>query len=341
MTGVRTLHLAVEIAPPPSATTGSGLRGAAATVALARLAEDAGLDFLTHDDSFARPGLDALAVLARTAPETRSIGLVPTVTTTHTEPFHVQAAVASLDWASRGRAGWRVAVSPGGAEARLFGRRPAPPAAELWQEAGEAAEVARRLWDSWEDDAEIRDVATGRFVDRDKLHHVDFEGASFSVRGPSIVPRPPQGNPVVVVDATRPAARETAARHADVALIRASSAEEAAALRAELHRAARAHGRDPELLRVLLTLAADLDAHPGGPAALAGLVADWHGGGAVDGLHLVPAVPERDLPRFAAEVVGPLRDRGLFRTAYEGTTLRDHLGLPRPASRYAPKGADA
>ncbi|KAA6216889.1 LLM class flavin-dependent oxidoreductase [Streptomyces filamentosus] len=341
MTGVRTLHLAVEIAPPPSAATGSALRDAAATVALARLAEDAGLDFLTHDDSFARPGLDALAVLARTAPETRSIGLVPTVTTTHTEPFHVQAAVASLDWASRGRAGWRVAVSPGAAEARLFGRRPAAPAAELWQEAGEAAEVARLLWDSWEDDAEIRDVATGRFVDRDKLHHVDFEGASFSVRGPSIVPRPPQGNPVVVVDATRPAARETAARHADVALVRASSPEEAAALRAELHRAARAHGRDPGLLRVLLTLAADLDAHPGGPAALAGLVADWHGGGAVDGLHLVPAVPERDLPRFAAEVVGPLRDRGLFRTAYEGTALRDHLGLPRPVSRYAPKGADA
>ncbi|MFB7939428.1 LLM class flavin-dependent oxidoreductase [Streptomyces sp. NPDC056049] len=339
-TGVRPLHLAAELAPLP-ASAGAGSRTVAGTVALARLAEDAGLDFLTHDDSFARPGLDALAVLARIAPETRAVGLVPTVTTTHTEPFHVQAAVATLDWVSRGRAGWRIAVSPGEAEARLFGRRSAPPADALWQEAGETAEVARLLWDSWEDDAEIRDVATGRFVDRRKLHHVGFEGATFSVKGPSIVPRPPQGNPVVVVDATRPAARETAARHADVALVRASSPEEAAALRAELHRAARAHGRDPGLLRVLLTLTADLDTHPGGPAALAGLVADWHGGGAVDGLHLVPADPGRDLPRFAAEVAGPLRDRGLFRTAYEGTTLRDHLGLPRPVSQYAPKGADA
>ncbi|MGW1121501.1 LLM class flavin-dependent oxidoreductase, partial [Streptomyces tanashiensis] len=217
-TSTRPLHLAAELAPG-SGRADPGPHTAARTVALARLAEAAALDFLTHDDSFAGPGLDALAVLARVAPETRSVGLVPTVTTTHTEPFHVQAAVATLDWVSRGRAGWRIAVSPTGAEARLLGRRPAPPAAELWQEAGEVAEVSRKLWDSWEDDAEIRDVATGRFVDRRKLHHVDFQGATFSVKGPSIVPRPPQGNPVTVVDATRPAARDTAAHHADVALI--------------------------------------------------------------------------------------------------------------------------
>ncbi|WP_121833074.1 LLM class flavin-dependent oxidoreductase [Streptomyces sp. S1] len=334
MTSTRPLHLAAELAP------GSGRADpapdtAARTVALARLAEAAGLDFLTHDDSFARPGLDALAVLARVAPETRSIGLVPTVTTTHTEPFHVQAAVATLDWVSRGRAGWRIGVSPTGAEARLFGRRPAPPTAELWQEAGEVAEVSRKLWDSWEDDAEIRDVATGRFVDRRKLHYVNFQGATFSVKGPSIVPRPPQGNPVTVVDVTRPAARETAAHHADVALVAAATAEEAAALRAELHRGARAHGRDPGQLRVLLSLTVDLDAYEGGPGALAGLIADWHGGGAVDGFHLVPAVPERDLERFAAVTVPLLGDRGLFRTSYAGTTLRDHLGLARPESQYA------
>lgn len=263
------------------------------------------------------------------------------MTTTHTEPFHVQAAVATLDWVSRGRAGWRIAVSPTGAEARLFGRRPVPPAAELWQEAGEVAEVARKLWDSWEDDAEIRDVATGRFVDRRKLHHVNFQGSTFSVKGPSIVPRPPQGNPVTVVDATRPAARETAAHHADVVLIRAGSAEEAAGLRAELHRAARAHGRDPGQLRVLLSATVDLDTYEGGPGALAELIAGWHGGGAVDGFHLVPAVPERDLARFAADTVTRLRDRGLLRTAYEGTTLRDHLGLVRPAGQYATTGAGA
>ncbi|MER7534454.1 LLM class flavin-dependent oxidoreductase [Streptomyces sp. NPDC097704] len=335
MTSDRPLHLAAEIA------SGAGPDAARRTLALARTAEAAALDFLTHDDTFAGPGLDALAVLARIAPETRSVGLVPTVTTTHTEPFHVQAAVATLDWVSRGRAGWRIAVSPSGAEARLVGRRPAPPTAELWQEAGEVAEVSRKLWDSWEDDAEIRDVVTGRFVDRRKLHHVDFQGATFSVKGPSIVPRPPQGNPVTVVDATRPAARDTAAHHADVALISAASAEEAAALRAELHRGARAHGRDPGQLRVLLSSTVDLDAYEGGAGALAELIAGWHGGGAVDGFHLVPAAGKRDLERFTSETVARLRERGLFRTDYEGTTLRDHLGLARPVSQYAKAVASA
>ncbi|KQX54980.1 MULTISPECIES: LLM class flavin-dependent oxidoreductase [unclassified Streptomyces] len=339
-TSTRPLHLAAELAPG-SGGARPGADTTARTVALARLADAAALDFLTHDDSFGRPGLDALAVLARVAPETRSVGLVPTVTTTHTEPFHVQAAVATLDWVSRGRAGWRIAVSPTAEEARLVGRRPAPPTAELWQEAGEVAEVSRKLWDSWEDDAEIRDVTTGRFVDRRKLHHVDFQGATFSVKGPSIVPRPPQGNPVTVVDATGPAARDTAAHHADVALIRAASAEEAAALRTELREGASAHGRDPGQLRVLLSATVDLDAYEGGPAALAELIAGWHGGGAVDGFHLVPAVPGRDLERFTGDTVRRLADRGLFRTAHEGGTLRDHLGLARPVSQYATAGATA
>ncbi|CAM5696764.1 FMNH2-utilizing oxygenase OS=Streptomyces antimycoticus OX=68175 GN=SANT12839_025980 PE=3 SV=1 [Streptomyces antimycoticus] len=101
---------------------------------LARLAEEGQLDFITLDDTFGPPGpgrgrLDALAVLARVAPATGRIGLVPTVTTTHTEPFHVSSAVATLDWGlSRGRAGWRVEVSATEAEARLVGRRPAAPA---------------------------------------------------------------------------------------------------------------------------------------------------------------------------------------------------------------------
>ncbi|MFI8293885.1 LLM class flavin-dependent oxidoreductase [Streptomyces sp. NPDC085614] len=338
MPAIRPLHLAAELGGGVGATP---FTDATRPVALARLAEEGRLDFVTLDDSFTRPGLDALAVLARVAPETTRTGLVPTVTTTHTEPFHVQAAVATLDWVSRGRAGWRVGVSTGDAEARLFGRRPAAPLGAVWHEAGEVADVSRRLWDSWEDDAEIRDVSTGRFIDRDKLHYVDFEGSAFSVKGPSIVPRPPQGHPVTVVDATRPAARDTAARYADVALVRATSAEEAAALRAALHEQARAHGRDPEQLRVLLSLTVDFDTYEGGDGALAGLIAGWHGGGAVDGFHLVPAVPERDLERFVRGTVPLLADRGLFPTSYTGTTLREHLGLARPASRYARLGETA
>jgi alkanesulfonate monooxygenase SsuD/methylene tetrahydromethanopterin reductase-like flavin-dependent oxidoreductase (luciferase family) len=347
------LHLSAAVDQPSA-------YDAASYLTLVRLAERGGLDFVTLEDSFARPGPDALAVLARLAPATSRIGLVPTVTTTHTEPFHVQAAVATLDWVSRGRAGWRIDVSTTEGEARLFGRRHAASAGELWQEAGEVADVAARLWDSWEDDAEIRDVATGRFIDRDKLHHVDFRGTSFSVKGPSIVPRPPQGHPVRVVDATDAPARRTAARYADVALVRASSAMQAAAARDQLRSMAADFGRHPGQLRILARLLVDLGdgehaAEPGhggggprqtpqgplyrgGPVDLAELIATWHGEGVVDGFHLTPVEPLRDLERLVNGTVALLQHRGLFRTFYPGSSLREHLGLAKAVNQYATSG---
>ncbi|MFJ3089893.1 LLM class flavin-dependent oxidoreductase [Streptomyces sp. NPDC086838] len=352
MPALRPLHLAAEIGGPPR-------YDAAHHTGLARLAEGGALDFVTLGDSFARPGPDALAVLARVAPATRRVGLVPTVTTTHTEPFHVSSAVATLDWVSRGRAGWHVGVSTTEAEARLFGRRPAAPVPDLWHEAGECADVSARLWDSWEDGAEIRSTATGRFIDRDKLHHVDFEGSAFSVRGPAIVPRPPQGHPVVVIDGTAGPARDAAAHHADVVLVRAPTPERTAAVRDDVRLRAAAHGRDPDTLRVLAALTVDLgDAETafepglatgpppadrgtyfrGGPVDLADLITEWHRAGAVDGFHLTPITPARDLERIVNGTVALLQHRSLFRTFYPGGTLREHLGLARPANRYARAG---
>ncbi|MFD9824510.1 LLM class flavin-dependent oxidoreductase, partial [Streptomyces violascens] len=116
------VHLAVSL-------DGAGRYDPGYFVQLARLAEQGTLDFVTLGDSFAKAGLDALAVLSRVAPATGRIGLVPVVNTTHTEPFHVSSAVATLDWVSRGRAGWIPEVSTTEAEARLIGRRPAPPPA--------------------------------------------------------------------------------------------------------------------------------------------------------------------------------------------------------------------
>ncbi|MBV7674030.1 LLM class flavin-dependent oxidoreductase [Streptomyces halstedii] len=322
MPTTRSLHLAAEIGGPPR-------YDAASHIALARLAERGTLDFVTFRDSFARPGPDAMAVLARVAPETTRIGLVPTVTTTHTEPFHVSSAVATLDWVSQGRAGWHADVSTTEAEARLFGRRPAAPAPALWQEAGETADASARLWDSW---------------------------------GPARVPRPPRGGPVTVFDATTGPAARAAARHADVVYVRASSPERAAALRDELRRAAAAHGRDLDGLRVLVALTVDLgDAETapgpgpesgpplaghgtyfrGGPVDLAELVTHWYRAGAVDGFHLTPLTPGRDLERIVNGTVALLQHRGLFRTFYPGGTLREHLGLARRANRYAPRGAGA
>ncbi len=155
-----------------------------------------------------RGRLDAVLIAARVAPLTRHIGLVPTVVATHTEPFHISKAIATLDYVSTGRAGLRVQVSARQNEAAHFGRRTFPrfdiedldtPAVrevttDLFDEAADYVEAVRRLWDSWEDDAEIRDVATGRFIDRDKLHYIDFEGRHFSVKGPSITPGRPRAS---------------------------------------------------------------------------------------------------------------------------------------------------
>ncbi|MER0241837.1 LLM class flavin-dependent oxidoreductase [Streptomyces sp. HSW2009] len=328
----RPLRFAVDLG-------GTALYLAATFVDRARLAERGAFDFVTLDDSLGQPApgvgrLDALAVLARVAPATDRIGLLPTVTTTHTEPFHLSTAIATLDWVSRGRAGWIADVSTTEADARLIGRPPAAPLAELWREAGEVVDVVTRLFDSWEDDAEIRDVATGRFVDRDKLHYVDFEGAAFSVRGPSIVPRPPQGHPATAVDATAPAAREAAARSADVALVRTDDPDTARTVRAELRERARAHGREPDRLIVLASLTVDLDASADA-VALAELAAGWHTDGAADGFHFRLTDPDRDLRLLVDGTVPVLQHRGLVRHFYPGATLREHLGLPRPANRYA------
>ncbi len=185
------LHLAVALQ-----ATGDEAFTAQHWVELTREAEEAALDFVTFDDSLSgEPGLDAVLTAARVAPLTTHIGLVPTAVVTHTEPFHLSKAIATLDFVSGGRAGVQLDTAPYPLHARHFGRREVLD--DLWEEAADYAEVLRRLWDSWEDDAEIRDVATGRFVDREKLHYIDFEGRWFSVRGPSITPRPPQGHPPI------------------------------------------------------------------------------------------------------------------------------------------------
>ncbi|MCX4093765.1 LLM class flavin-dependent oxidoreductase [Nocardia sp. alder85J] len=308
-----------------------------------------GLDLVFLPDSFAlQPAgalgrLEAVGVAARTAPATHRIGLVPQAPVTHTEPFHVSKAIASLDFATLGRAGWEVTVSRG--QSALFGRKAEQDEASLWAEADEAVEVVTRLWDSWEDDAEIRDAATGRFVDRAKLHYIDHVGEHFSVKGPSITPRPPQGRPIVVIRAADPHSTAVAARRADVIRVAAADLAAAAQARAEVRAAVAAAGRDPDLVSVLLDVdvhiasteenaavdVAQLEVwtptpdpvtlrHIGSPETLRALLARVHGTGAGDGVVLRPLA----VAPFAA-VLPKLAPR-----------LRDRLGLPRPANRYAP-----
>ncbi|MFF5246700.1 LLM class flavin-dependent oxidoreductase [Streptosporangium sp. NPDC000095] len=364
---------------------------AAYWAALVAEAEHGLLDFVTIEDSFAlqttlldghdgrtdqvRGRLDAALVASRIAPLTSRIGLVPTVTTTHTEPFHVASSIATLDYVSSGRAGWRAQISGRHTEAAHFGRREvpvltkeslgdidrAPLVRELFGDAAEAVEAVRRLWDSWEDDAVIRDVATGRFVDRDRLHYVDFEGEHFTVKGPSIVPRPPQGQPLVTTLAHSRLPYEFAARGADIVHVTPHDTEQARAIVAEVREVAE-EVRDPdtERLKIFADLVvflgedgsdarergarldeldgaaytSDAAIFTGTPGELADLLLEWRAAG-LEGFRLRPAVLPTDLNAITRGLVPELQGRGAFRRAYEADTLRGHLHLPRPAGRYA------
>jgi alkanesulfonate monooxygenase SsuD/methylene tetrahydromethanopterin reductase-like flavin-dependent oxidoreductase (luciferase family) len=357
---------------------------------LAQQAERGLLDFLTiedglnlqSDDHFqadsrtdrVRGQLDAVLIAARVAPTTRHIGFVPTAITAHTEPFHLSKAIATLDYVSTGRAGIRVQVGARADAAAHFGRREIPPLrrdrlddpdaqrqiVDRFDEAADYVEVLRRLWDSWEDDAEIRDVATGRFIDRDKLHYIDFEGRWFSVKGPSITPRPPQGQPVVAALGHSSVPYQLIARSADVGFVTPRDAAQAAEIVAEIRAEQASAGRAGQPLHVFGDLVVFLDEsetvavarkrrlderagteyrsdaliYAGTAAGLAGLLQDWQAAG-LSGFRLRPGVLPHDLTQVTDQLVPELQRRGLFRTGYEAGTLRGRLGLGRPANRYA------
>jgi alkanesulfonate monooxygenase SsuD/methylene tetrahydromethanopterin reductase-like flavin-dependent oxidoreductase (luciferase family) len=314
---------------------------------LATTAERGLLDFVTFDDALTaqrrrrleieprwlagRP--DAVLVASRVAPATKHIGLIPVATVTHTEPFHVSKAIATLDFVSHGRAGWQVRVSGTPHEADLFGRRDIR-GADLFDEAADAVEVARRLWDSWEDDAVIRDVATGRFVDRDKLHYIDFAGKYFSVKGPSITPRPPQGQPVVAALAHAKPIYEFAARSTDLVFITPQDDDSLRAILAEVA-GLKVYADLYVTFGSIVDARSDALVFNGTPSELVELLLRWRQQG-VDGVRLRPAVNATDLPIIVDEVVPLLQQAGRFRTAYtDGETLRQRLGLPVAENRYA------
>ncbi|CCH34651.1 LLM class flavin-dependent oxidoreductase [Actinosynnema sp. NPDC047251] len=317
-------------------------------VDLVREAERGLLDFVTFEDDLGPVGrLDSVLVASRVAPLTTHIGLVPSVVSTLTEPFHLSKAIATLDYVSNGRAGVRVRGSVAADHARHFGRRTFPDApddallADAIDETADYVEVLRRLWDSWEDDAEIRDAATGRFIDRDKLHYIDFTGNWFSVKGPSITPRPPQGRPPVSVLSHGSPIHELARRSSDIVFTTPHSTDDLRAIDADVP--GLKHFADVVVFfdadrkaRAEESGGIDSDAHvfAGDAAALADRLLEWHEAGAA-GFRLRPAHLPDDLVAITSELVPELQRRGAFRTAYQATTLRGHLGLPRPANRYA------
>ena len=300
---------------------------------VATVVENSGFTLATVDDDLLPPGdgpnpvgrIGAVERAAFIAAATSTLGIAPTVSTTYAEPFHVSSQLASIDHISVGRTGWVVSESAAAA-ARAWGRSVVD---DRGREAQDSTRVVRELWDSWEDDAVIRDVATSRYLDRDRLHYIDFTGETFSVKGPAIVPRPPQGQLVVfapvgllppeLVDVTLTPGTSRADTpltftEIEVALDtpRATAAQRIADL-----------GRWPERGRLRYVGPAD---------GLVRLLTEL--AGTVDGVRLHPLVLDEDLAVLSRLVVPALLRGRVAARPVPGASLRTTLGLARPASRF-------
>jgi alkanesulfonate monooxygenase SsuD/methylene tetrahydromethanopterin reductase-like flavin-dependent oxidoreductase (luciferase family) len=353
------LHIALEVdgdgahpaawrhsgRPPGEAIT------ARAVVQIVTTAEAAGITLVTFDDSPVPPsdGLDAAGRIeagtraSYVSTRTARVGLAPTLHVTTTEPFHLATQLASLDWASHGRGAWVVGAANDAPSRATIGAQPLSEH-QLHQEIVDVVEIARSLWDSWEDDAVIKDESTGRYLDPQKVHPIAFTRGELSILGPLITPRPPQGQVIVIapdhlgIDA-----------QADIVLVNALDIESITARAAQ----AKAAGAPLAFAEIQVVLDAaepagrrlqELDAatpwpddgrlrHVGSAAALVELLSELarH----VDGVRLHLAVHAIDLPILIEQVLPALASRGWHEPSRDEGTLRFTLGLPRLPSRFA------
>jgi alkanesulfonate monooxygenase len=364
---------------------------------------------------------EPLTLLSALSVVTENIGLVATASTTYNEPFHIARKFASLDYLSGGRAGWNVVTSGTEAKAKNFNREQHLEHALRYERAKEFVEVVTKLWDSWEDDAFLRDKDSGIYFEPDKLHVPNHKGKHFSVRGPLNVARPIQGYPVIVQAGSSEAAQELAAETAEVIFTAQQTLTEAQEFYASVKGRLAKYGRSPENLKIMpgifpvigrteqeakekyeqlqelvhpqvgLGLVAwvyggkDLSSYPldgpppefpedtngsksrlklvsdlanrenltlrelylaiagarghrtiwGTPQHIADQLEEWFLNDGADGFNIMPPYLSGGLEEFVDLVIPELQRRGLFRTEYEGQTLRENLGLPRPVNQFA------
>lgn len=290
---------------------------------------DGAVDFVTLEDGFARAGADgpdAVLLASWLAPRSRQLGIIASAPVNLLEPFHVSTGIATLDHVSEGRAGLLVQrlsgarASEGQQAIGVLNGFPTGDRRVQDRDSQAAIEVICRLWDSWEDDAVIRDPVSQRFLDGSKLHYIDFEGAGFRVLGPSITPRPPQGQPPVAL-AWAQGDDPSLIRQADVVFL-------------------------PVGLRDIERVIADLSGG-NGPLVVADLVPDPEAQ-SIDGLiavaeqaaalgargvRIVLTDPSVQIGRFLDELLPRLREAGFARQP-SGGTLRQRFSLPVAANRY-------
>lgn len=348
----------------------AGFEGVKPFTEAARTAERGGLDAVllglpTAPASARQKGtldslhLDPLPLLGALIGATERIGLCGYWPADIAEPYHVARVFATLDHLAGGRTGW-IAGLEGPEELAQKFQKPDLPMSGPDADArfAELIDVARQLWDSWEDESFAVNQSTGTFAESDHVHPIDHEGRFFTVRGPLNVPRPVQGQPVILYrDRPSDAARAAVALSAEIVLAECATMAEAQARRSEWRALAGKHRRAPEAVRLVARVmpilagteaeakkrAAELDIlvpgssaprFVGTPDQFAAWMAEWNAAGACDGFDILPAVMVRDLIPVVDHVVPALRRRGLRPAGY-GSTLRQQLGLERAASRYA------
>ena len=227
---------------------------------LTRKAEDAKLDFAFFGDGLyisekSHPNFlnrfEPLTLLAALAMDTTHIGLAATLSTTYSDPYTVARQFMSIDHISNGRAGWNVVTSPLEGSALNY-NKPEHPAHDLrYRMAGEYIEITKGLWDSWEDDAFIRDQASGEFIEPDKMHRLNHKGEFFSVQGPLNISRSPQGRPVLIQAGSSEAGRGFAAQIADAVFTGQANRDSAEEFSGDVKSRAAAAGRNPDEVLIM------------------------------------------------------------------------------------------
>jgi alkanesulfonate monooxygenase len=362
---------------------------------------------------------------AALAAVTEHVGLVPTVSTSFHQPYNFARRMASIDHISEGRLGWNMVTSTSLDEARNFSQERPLDSETRHARAREFVEVVTGLWDSWDDDAFVRNKESGIYFDRDKFHVLDHQGSHFKVRGPLDTARPPQGSLPIITAGTSANSQEMAAELADMVYSAQPTLAMAQAYYASVKGRLPRYGRPPESLKIMVGIMPvvgrtqeeaqaifddlqgrldpqvshgmllinhfpDLSGLPldapvppvdmaeihgtpgrdaefttslmerarregmtvrqlfaavsagfwhlgviGTPQTIADTMEQWFASGAADGFIIQPPYLPGSADDFVDLVIPELQRRGLFRTEYEGRTLRENLGLSPVPSRYA------
>jgi FMN-dependent oxidoreductase (nitrilotriacetate monooxygenase family) len=200
------------------------------------------------------PKHDPMPLAALMAAATRHLGIVATMSTMAYPPFMLARLASTLDHIADGRFGWNIVTSGEDIAAQNFGLEKLPPREARYEMADEYVELVRRLFDSWEPDAVVKDRATGTYADFRKVHPIHFEGKYFRCRGPLNTVRSPQGRPAFVQAGGSPRGREFAARNADSIIATANGFKGMKFYRDDVRARAAAAGRDPDDIKVLFLI---------------------------------------------------------------------------------------